>query len=209
MCSSTRELSGADTQSIFVDESSSSIGADQSDYRLIERIASGHELAMHTLYTRHKVRVYRFALRLVNNETVAEDLVGNVFLDVWRKARMFEGRSRVSTWLLAIARHKAIDALNSRSTDPVDEETYDSVEDPSDNPETATEKNQNRAILLNCLVQLSAAHREIIDLVYYHQKSVNEIADITGTNRGTVKTRMFYARKRLAELLGKQGIAVA
>ena len=209
MCSSIRVLSSTDTQSIFVNESSYSVAADESDYRLIERIASGDRLAMHTLYTRHSVRVYRFALRLVNNETVAEDLVSDVFLDVWRKGRTFEGRSQVSTWLLAIARHKAIDVMNSRSTDPLDEETYDSVEDPSDNPETATEKTQNRAILLNCLAQLSVAHRQIIDLVYYHQKTVNEVADITGIERGTVKTRMFYARKRLAELLGKQGIAVA
>ena len=209
MCSSIKVLSSTDTQSIFVNESSYSVAADESDYRLIERIASGDRLAMHTLYTRHSVRVYRFALRLVNDETVAEDLVSDVFLDVWRKGRTFEGRSQVSTWLLAIARHKAIDVMNSRSTDPLDEETYDSVEDPSDNPETATEKTQNRAILLNCLAQLSVAHRQIIDLVYYHQKTVNEVADITGVERGTVKTRMFYARKRLAELLGKQGIAVA
>jgi RNA polymerase sigma-70 factor, ECF subfamily len=209
MCSSTRELSGADTQSIFVDEGSCSVEADQCDYRLIERIASGDKLAMHRLYTRHKVRVYRFALRFVNDETVAEDLVSDVFLDVWRRARTFEGRSQVSTWLLAIARHKAIDTMNSQSTDPLDEETCNSVEDPSDNPETATEKNQNRAIFLNCLAQLSAAHREIIGLIYYHQKSVNEVAGITGIERGTVKTRMFYARKRLAELLGKEGIVVA
>jgi RNA polymerase sigma-70 factor, ECF subfamily len=134
MGSNSRELSGADSQSIFVDESSYSVGPDQSDYRMIECIASGNEFAMHTLYTRHKMLVYRFALRLINNETVAEDLVSDVFFDVWRKARTFEGRSRVSTWLLAIARHKAIDAINSRSTDPLDEETYDSVEDPSDNP---------------------------------------------------------------------------
>jgi RNA polymerase sigma-70 factor (ECF subfamily) len=209
MCSSIRVLSSTDTQSTFVNESSYSVAADESDYRLIERIASGDRLAMHTLYIRHSVRVYRFALRLVNDETVAEDLVSDVFLDVWRKGRTFEGRSQVSTWLLAIARHKAIDAMNSRSTDPLDEETYDSIEDPSDNPEAATERNQNRAILLNCLAQLSAAHRQIIDLVYYHQKTVNEVADITGIERGTVKTRMFYARKRLAELLGKQSIAVA
>ena len=209
MGSSIRVLSNKDTQSILANESSYSVAVDESDYRLIERIASGDKLAMHALYTRHNVRVHRFALRLVNDETIAEDLVSDVFVDVWRKAHTFEGRSQVSTWLLAIARHKAIDAMNSRSTDPLDEETYVSVEDPSDNPEIATVKNQNRAILLNCLAQLSAAHRQIVGLVYYHQKSVNEVADITGIERATVKTRMFYARKRLAELLAKQGIAVA
>jgi RNA polymerase sigma-70 factor (ECF subfamily) len=208
MCSSVGELSSTDTQSSLVKDESFSVGASDSDHRLIERIASGDKVAMHTLYTRHKVRVYRFALRLANNETVAEDLVSEVFFDVWRKARTFEGRSQVSTWLLAIARHKAIDTIKSGAIDPLDEETYASVEDPSDNPEAATEKSQNRAILLNCLAQLSVAHREIIGLVYYDQKSVNEVTSLTGIERATVKTRMFYARRRLAELLVNQGLAV-
>ena len=106
MRSSIRVLSSTDTQSTFVDESSYSVAADESDHRLIERIASGDRLAMHTLYTRHSVRVYRFALRLVNDETVAEDLVSDVFLDVWRKGRTFEGarKCRHGSWPSLVTR---------------------------------------------------------------------------------------------------------
>src|SRR6516162_5489107 len=78
-----------------------------SDEALIARIASGDRLAMQVLFARHDVRIYRFVLRLVRDQSKAEDLISEVFLDVWRQADRFEGRSTVSTWLLAIARFKA------------------------------------------------------------------------------------------------------
>src|SRR6478672_13172969 len=74
-----------------------------SDEALIKRIAGGDQLAMRTLYARHRIPLYRWLLRIVRNETVAEDLLSDVFLDVWRQAASFEGRASVSTWLLAIA----------------------------------------------------------------------------------------------------------
>ena len=177
-----------------------------SDEELIGRIASGDRLAMQVLFARHHVRVFRFVLRLVRDESVAEDLISEVFLDVWRQAGRFEGRSAVSTWLLAIARFKALSALRRRPDEELDEETAASIEDTSDNPETALEKKDKSAIIRKCLMGLSAEHREIIDLVYYHEKSVEEVAQIVGIPENTVKTRMFYARKRLAELLKAEGI---
>ena len=177
-----------------------------SDEVLIGRIASGDRLAMQVLFARHHVRVYRFVLRLVRDESVAEDLISEVFLDVWRQAGRFEGRSAVSTWLLAIARFKALSALRRRPDEELDEETAEAIEDPSDNPEVALEKKDKSAAIRKCLEKLSAEHREIIDLVYYHEKSVEEVAQIVGIPENTVKTRMFYARKRLAELLKAAGI---
>ena len=85
-----------------------------SDEVLIGRIASGDRLAMQVLFARHHVKVYRFVLRLVREESTAEDLISEVFLDVWRQADRFEGRSQVSTWLLAIARFKALSAWTKR-----------------------------------------------------------------------------------------------
>jgi RNA polymerase sigma-70 factor (ECF subfamily) len=79
-----------------------------SDEILIGRIAGGDRLAMQALYARHHVKVFRFVLRLVRNEASAQDLISEVFLDVWRQAARFEGRSAVSTWILAIARFKAL-----------------------------------------------------------------------------------------------------
>jgi RNA polymerase sigma-70 factor (ECF subfamily) len=161
---------------------------------------------MQVLFARHHVRVYRFVLRLVRDESTAEDLISEVFLDVWRQAGRFEARSAVSTWLLAIARFKALSALRRRPDEELDEEKAAAIEDTSDDPETALAKKDKSAIIRKCLTGLSAEHREIIDLVYYHEKSVEEVALIVGIPENTVKTRMFYARKRLAELLKAEGI---
>jgi RNA polymerase sigma-70 factor (ECF subfamily) len=145
-------------------------------------------------------------VRLVRDEGMAEDLISEVFLDVWRQAGRFEGRSAVSTWMLAIARFKALSALRRRPDEELDEETASAIEDPTDDPGTTLEKKDKGAMIRKCLVGLSADHREIIDLVYYHEKSVEEVAQIVGIPENTVKTRMFYARKRLAELLKAAGI---
>ncbi len=177
-----------------------------SDEVLIARIAGGDRLAMQVLFARHHVRVYRFMLRLVRNEAAAEDLISEVFLEVWRNAGKFEGRSAVSTWMLSIARFKALSALRKRTEDELDDETAEQIEDHADDPEVSLAKKDKGALLRECLNALSAEHREVIDLVYYHEKSVEEVAGIVGIPEATVKTRMFYARKKLSELLKERGI---
>src|SRR5216684_4063765 len=112
-----------------------------SDETLIGRIASGDQLAMRTLFARHRVPIYRWLLRIVHDETLAED------------------------------------------------------------PEAALQKKNRSELLRNSLAGLSPEHGEVIDLVYYHGKSVREVADIVGVGEATVKTRMFYARKKLADLV--------
>ena len=163
-------------------------------------------MALQVLHARHHVKVYRFTLRLLKDETKAEDVISDVFLDVWRQAGRFEGRSQVSTWLLSIARFKALSTLRRRSEVELDEATESSIEDAADNPDIALQKKDKAAILRRCLEALSVEHREIVDLVYYHEKSVEEVAQIVGIGENTVKTRMFYARKRLSELLKAAGI---
>jgi len=161
---------------------------------------------MQVLYGRHHVKVFRFGMRLVRDEQLAEDLISEVFLDVWRQAGKFEGRSAVSTWLLAITRFKALSALRRRKDVELDEEAADTIEDSSDNPEVTVQKKDTSGALRKCLGRLSAEHREMIDLVYYHEKSVEEVAGIVGIPENTVKTRLFYARKKLAELVKESGI---
>jgi RNA polymerase sigma-70 factor, ECF subfamily len=176
------------------------------DEALIGRIARGDRLAMQVLFARHHVRIYRFVLRLLRDEMAAEDVIGDVFLDVWRQASRFEGRSAVSTWLIAIARFKALSLLRKRRDDGLDAETAESIEDAADDPERAVTKLDKGEKLRKCLAGLSPEHREIIDLVYYHEKSVEEVARIVGIPENTVKTRMFYARKKLGELCRMAGI---
>ena len=179
------------------------------DADLIRRIASHDKLAMHLLYARHRVRLFRFALRFIQNPAVAEDVVQDTFLDVWCKADKFKGCCEVSTWLLAIVRNKALTALRHRSVEPLDEDVATCIPDSADTPEMATQKEQARSITCKCLKQMSPAHREIVDLVYYHGKSIEDVATIVRIPVNTVKTRMFYARKHLAELLCRQGITTA
>jgi RNA polymerase sigma-70 factor, ECF subfamily len=176
------------------------------DELLISRIARGDRLAMQVLFARHHVRIYRFVLRLLRDEMAAEDVISEVFLDVWRQASRFEGRSAVSTWLIAIARFKALSTLRKRREEGLDEETMEAIEEPSDNPALAIEKLDKGEKLRQCLAALTREHREVIDLVYYHEKSVEEVAQIVGIPENTVKTRMFYARKKLGELCRMAGI---
>ena len=185
-------------------------GETSSDAILVNRIAAGDRLAMQALFARHRTPVYRWLLRFVSNETLAEDLLSEVFLDVWRKAASFEARSSVSTWLLAIARFKALSARRRRTqaeldekieTTVADEKIETTVADPANDPEAALQEKNRGELLRQALTGLSPEHREIIDLVYYHEKSVDECAHILGIPAATVKTRMFYARKKLAELV--------
>jgi RNA polymerase sigma-70 factor (ECF subfamily) len=177
-----------------------------SDEVLIGRIANGDRLAMQVLFARHHVRVYRFILRLVRNEATAEDLVSEVFLDVWRQAGKFEGRSAASTWMLSIARFKALSALRRKSEQELDDAMAETIVDDADDPQASLQKKDTGDVLRKAIGSLSAEHREIIDLVYYHEKSVEEVAQIVGIPEATVKTRMFYARKKLGELLKQQGV---
>jgi RNA polymerase sigma-70 factor, ECF subfamily len=172
-----------------------------SDERLLERIAKGDQLAMRTLFARHRVTLYRWLRRLIDDEALAEDVLSEVFLDVWRQAAAFEARSSVSTWLLAIARNKAISARRRRTDVALDEEMAAQLPDLADDPESALQKKDRAEVLRASLAQLSPEQREVIDLVYYHGKSVKEVATIVEANEATVKTRMFYARKKLANLL--------
>jgi RNA polymerase sigma-70 factor, ECF subfamily len=117
---------------------------------------------MKLLYARHSVRVFRFALRFVADESIAENLANDVFLDVWRKAGTFAGHSQVSTWLLAIARNKAMTVTTRRrSCDPLDDDICESIQDGADDPETVIGKRQTRSLFVSMLTNLSPAHQEV------------------------------------------------
>jgi RNA polymerase sigma-70 factor (ECF subfamily) len=182
-------------------------GFETTDEVLIEAIARGERDAMERL-ARHHVRVFRFAVRLTGNPVLAEDIVSEVFFCVWRQAAGFKAKSNVSTWLFAIARNKSVSAIRQRH-EPLDDDAASQIEDSADNPEVAADKNSRDVIIRRCLSRLSAHHREVIDLVYYHEKSVDEVAEIIGAPAGTVKTRMFYARRQLQDLLAAAGVAGA
>jgi len=125
LAAATWDLPKAQRYALRVDESEMQSTPDEV---LIGRIANGDRLAMQVLYARYHVRVFRFVVRLIRDEATAEDVISEVFLDVWRQAGRFEGRSTVSTWLLAIARFKAISALRRRPDEELDEEAAAAIE---------------------------------------------------------------------------------
>jgi RNA polymerase sigma-70 factor, ECF subfamily len=176
-----------------------------SDEMLLRNVAEGDKAAMHIMFARHRLRVFRFIRSIVRNAAIADDLVSQVFLDVWRTANKFEGRARVSTWLLSIARFKAWGALRARTDETIDQDDVVGIVDDADTPDVALDRKETDAILRACIDRLSPAQREIIDLVYYHERSVVEVSEIVGVPCATVKSRMFYARKHLAKMLVNAG----
>ncbi|MFV0296535.1 MAG: sigma-70 family RNA polymerase sigma factor [Hyphomicrobiaceae bacterium] len=176
------------------------------DATLIGRIAKFDQLALRTLIARHQIRLFRFLVRLVRDEALAEDLVNEVFMEVWRHAGRYEGRSQVGTWLLSIARNRAISRLRKRRELGWDEDAAARIADGGDDPEVIAQKQDKAAALRRCLEALSSEHREILDLVYYHEMSVNEVAEIVGIPPNTVKTRLYHARRKLSELMRAKGI---
>jgi len=179
-----------------------------SDESLLAQVAQGDRRAIQSLFHRYQLKVYRFVLRLVANHATAEDVVSEVFLELWRHAASFDGRARLSTWILAIARNKAVSALRGRIDQPLEDSVAQAIPDPAISAEETLDAARRSAALRQCLAQLSPAHREIIDLVYYHEKSVEEVSAILRVPVATVKTRMFYARRRLAEAVRATGLAM-
>ena len=176
------------------------------DSELIERIAAKDRVAVEVLYGRYNVRLFRFILRLVRNEALAEELTNETFMEIWLVAQKFEGRSSPSTWIFAIARNKAISMLRKRSEAELDDERAMAIEDDADTPEVAAQKGNKAALIRACLNKLSDDHREVMDLIYYHEMSIKEVSKIVGIPENTVKTRMFHARKKLSDLMAEVGV---
>lgn len=176
------------------------------DHQLMRRLADGDEGALRSLMSRHQLRIFRFIVRRVRNEALAEELTNEVFVDAWRNAGRYEGRSQPSTWLLSIAHNRAISSMRRKREESWDENAAGELEDTDDTPEIAAQKGDKAAVMRRCLELLTAEHKEIIDLVYYQEMSIAEVSEVIGIPEATVKTRMFYARKKLSEVLKANGI---
>ena len=177
------------------------------DRALIKAIAGGDAKALERLFTRNQTRVFRYLVRVVRNEAMAEELLNEVFLGVWQGAARYEGRSEPTTWLLSIAHNKAVSSLRKkREVSGYDEDAAGQIEDEDDTPEVALQKVDKAGQIRTAMKGLSVEHREILDLVYYQEQSVSEVAEVLSIPEATVKTRMFYARKKLGEILKERGV---
>lgn len=179
---------------------------DRQDAELIARVAAGDRTAIQALFARHNLALFRFLNCMLRNQAVAEELVNETYMEIWRSAGKFEGRSRVSSWMFGIARNKALSVMRKRSDSPLDDGFASQIEDGADTPELSALKKSKAEAIKICLQKLSADHREVVDLVYYHEKTINEVSEIVGIPANTVKTRMFHARKQLSGLMESAGI---
>ena len=175
---------------------------DADDRHLLAQIARGQRDAFEALYARLAGHVFRFVRDLVRDDGIAEELTGDVMVQVWRSAQSYSGRSRVRTWVFGIAHHKAIDALRRRRLPTVELDAAVGVagglhQDPQDALLRAYERERIEA----ALGSLSPEHRAVVELTFVEAFSQAEIAEIAGCPVGTVKTRLFYAKARLREAL--------
>ncbi|WP_419913712.1 sigma-70 family RNA polymerase sigma factor [Hoeflea sp.] len=182
------------------------VNAADADRELVARIAKKDDIALQALFARHNVRIFRFVLRLVAIEAIAEELTNEVYLQVWRSADGFRGNSTVSTWMFTIARNLAMSHLRKKGTVVLDDDYAEQLEDDADSPETTAAKQDKADVMRACMKKLSLSHREVIDLVYYQEKTVGEVSEILAIPTNTVKTRMFHARKQLSHFFAAAGI---
>jgi RNA polymerase sigma factor (sigma-70 family) len=174
--------------------------SEDDEARLIARTSAGDLRAFELLYRLYHPRLTRFLERMTRRPSLVDELLDDTLMVVWKRASTFNGRSKVSTWIFAIAYRKALKALR-RLDDPAVDDDADERPEPGPGPEQRFGEGELRGALVAALAQLSAPQRAVVDLAYFQDLSVREIAEIAACPVDTVKTRMFYARRRLKTLL--------
>ena len=167
---------------------------------LVARIASRDGAAFDLLYRDYRPRLRRFVERVTRRPQIVDEVLDDTMFIVWRKAGSYNLRSKVSTWIFGIAYRRALKALK-RLDDPVESEVSERYDPDAAGPEDTFLAREERVCIDNALRALSADHRAVIELTYYEGHSCADIADVMRCPVSTVKTRMFYARRRLRLLL--------
>lgn len=170
------------------------------DVRLIERLRAHDLRAFETLYRSYHPRLTRFLLSLTHRPHLVEEVLNDTMLVVWRQPERFNGASKLSTWIFAIAYRKALKAMK-RQDEPVEDREAEIRPSPEPGPEQRLSSRQAKAVLLDAMRELSPHHRAVVDLTYFHEIGYREIAEIMDCPVDTVKTRMFHARRHLKRKL--------
>ncbi len=172
-------------------------------------IAQGDRRAFEALYKEFAPRVFRFVVRMIRDESKAEEVVNDVMVEIWKNAGLFEGRSSASTWILSIARFRALNAVRGKKLDTTDIDEATNIADEQEGLAEITDRHARSKLLKTAIEHLSQAHREVLELTFFHGLNCKEIAEIVQRPENTVKTRMFHAKKRLAPILEGMGLAGA
>ncbi len=178
--------------------------ARQRDVLLIGRVASGDVGAFETLYHGVYPRLRRFVERITRRAQLVDEVVNDTMLVVWRKAATYDLSSSVSTWIFAIAFRKALKALKGLD-EPVEADVEAQPDVEGRGPYSLLLGQEVRTLVGHALEKLSAEQRAVVELTYYQGCGYREIAEILGCPVDTVKTRMFYARRKLKVVLAEHG----
>jgi RNA polymerase sigma-70 factor (ECF subfamily) len=177
---------------------------DERDLALLERVAGGDMSAMRALYLTHSEAVQRFVRLRVHDDFDVADIVHDTFLSVWRGASGFQRQAKVRSWIFSIARNKAVDHIRRRSRVTLVEQD-DTL--PLDEPdvETVIAASQDARRVRACVDKLSERQRAVVHLAFYEDLTYAQIAEIEDTPEGTIKTRIFHAKKLLMRCLSASG----
>ena len=175
----------------------------EADTLLLKRISEGDRDAFSELYVSYQPRLVSFCSRILNNDiALATDMADEALIEVWRSAGSFSGRSQPSTWIHSIARFRLIGYLRKNKEILQDESAeWAALEDEALLPDEALMLAERNEQIVNYLGKLSDKHREVIEMVYFRELSIKEIANMLDISENTVKTRMFYARNHLKSIL--------
>src|SRR5258707_10158825 len=177
------------------------------DLECMRQIAGGSREAFELLFRAWQTRLFRYLLQMVGDASLAEELASDTLVAAWKAAGSFKGQSKTSTWLFAIARNKALNEMRRRTRVTVEIEKAAGVAAAGDAPDASVHRASQKRTIQQALQELSAEHREVMELAFYQGLSYPEIAGIMKCPVNTVKTRMFYAKKRLQEVLEDRGIS--
>lgn len=175
------------------------------EVQLLRRIAGGDESAMAEFYQRHSRVVLAQILLMVGERALGEEILQDTMLAIWRGASSFRGESRVSSWLIAIARRQARDRLRRRRFRVVDDACLAGQPSRDPGPDVVALDRAEAAEVGNAIRVLAPAHREILGLAFGAGLSLPEIADELHIPLGTVKSRLTSARAALSRLLAEEG----
>lgn len=176
---------------------------------LLAQIATGDQQAMIRFYKAFESRVYSFAMRRLSNPEEAESVVVETMYEVWKVAKSFKGESRAETWLLGIAKYKSLDKLRARDTDSEDIDDHaETLADEAPGVEALAYAKERAHALSDCVDELPKDQSEALHLVYFEGMSVEEVSEIQSIPGGTVKTRLFHARKKLKDCLERNSIEI-
>ncbi len=169
---------------------------------LLQKISGGDEEAFRQLYDVTHRKVYFFLYRLLGRKPITEDVLVETYTEVWKGAKKFKGKSRVLTWIIGIARNLAMNELRRERR----HEDIDDFQDLSNGSQPDGEPLDRKRLIKKAMLNLTLKHREVLDLVFFHDLTYQEVSEILGININTVKTRVFYAKDSLRQSLNQMGV---